>query len=73
VLEEKFFVKVRQSSFLLTRAILLRFFWVSFIAVNSLGSITAIAFFFIYNFSSKFSFIGFLDKCESPLLKFSCV
>jgi hypothetical protein len=41
--------------------------------VSNLGLITTIAFFFIKKFSSKFSFIGFLDKCESPILICLCV
>jgi hypothetical protein len=71
-LSRKFLLKVRQSSFPLTRVILSGF-WVSVIVVSNLGLITTIAFFFIKKFSSNISCIGFLDECESPILICLCV
>jgi hypothetical protein len=48
--------------------------WVSVIVVSNLGLITTIAFFFCLEvFLKFFLFIGFLDKCESPILICLCV
>ena len=48
-------------------------FLVSVIAVSSLGLITAIAFFFIKNFSSKFFFYRVFRQVWESILIFLCV